>query len=180
LETKLPEEIESLAKDARDYDTLVKKKKLRSWLIENPKNNLLMIALNKLVVLLGLPIFLYGFVLNAIPFFTTDIIVRKRVKDITFWSTFFLGLGIILFPFIYLLEFFALTWLLPGIWLKLAFIVSMPIAGKLAFKWYILFRKTIGRIRLLLMKLLDRKGYQKLQDAKNKLFYQLDNLISIS
>ncbi|MDB4584208.1 1-acyl-sn-glycerol-3-phosphate acyltransferase [Draconibacterium sp.] len=179
LETKLPEEIEPQAKDARDYDALVKKKKLRSWLIENPKNNFLMIALNKLVLLLGLPIFLYGFILNAIPFFTIDIIARKRVKDITFWSTFFLGLGIFLFPFIYLLEFFALIRLLPGIWLKLVFIISLPIAGKLAFKWYILFRKTVGRIRLFLMKLLDRTEYQKLQDSKDKLFNRLDNLISV-
>jgi hypothetical protein len=138
-----------------------------------------MIALNKLILLLGLPVFLYGFILNAIPFFTIDTIARKKVKDITFWSSFFLGLGIILFPIIYLIELLALAWLIPGLWLKLAFIISLPIAGKLAFKWYILMLKTIGRVRLLLLKIFRGEMYKKLQNTKNELFTELDNLISV-
>ncbi|MEN8116733.1 MAG: 1-acyl-sn-glycerol-3-phosphate acyltransferase [Bacteroidota bacterium] len=179
LESEADEQTEALVKDANEYQELVCKKKLRSWLVENPKSNFLMIALNKLVLLLGLPVAGYGFILNALPFFTIDVFTRKKLKDTTFWSTFFLVLSLVLFPLVYLLEMWALSPLLPGIWLKLAFLFSLPFAGKFAFLWYILFRKTVGRGRLFFMKLFNRKEYKNLQDKKEKLFEKLDDIISI-
>jgi hypothetical protein len=178
LEAENPKEIELLVKDVNDYNTLLKKHKVRNWLVEKPQNNFWRIALNILILLAGLPIFVYGFLFNAIPFFTIDTVLRKKFKDITFWSSFSLGLGMFLFPIIYLLELFAMSWIIPGVWFKLAFIVSLPFAGKLAFKWYILFRKTAGRSRLLLLQLFSNGKYNQLLISKEKLFSKIDNLIS--
>ena len=179
LEANIPEETEQLVKQTKTFIHKIKKYKLRSWLVEKPNNNLLMIVLNKIVLLLGLPFFLYGFVLNAFPFFLIDIPVRKKVKDLAFWSTFFLVPGIVLFPVFYLLELWALSWLIPGIWLKIAFLISLPFAGKLAFNWYILLRKTIGRGRLFFLKLFSKKKYRQLQKEKDILFESLDKLITV-
>ena len=177
LETKNPEETKNLVKQANDYVTKIKTLKIRSWLLDNPDRNILNIGLNKLILISGLPIFLFGFVFNAIPFFIIDTVTRKKIKDKAFRSTFYLVLGIILFPIFYLIEFFALSWLIDGFWLKTAFLISMPFAGKLAFRWYILFRKTVGRSRLLLLKLFHKKEYTKLLNEKELLFTKLDELI---
>jgi hypothetical protein len=78
-----------------------------------------------------------------------------------------------------LIEFFAVSWLIPGIWLKLAFLVALPFAGKLAFLWYILFRKTVGRGRLLGLSLFHRKEFYNLFKEKDILYRKLDELISV-
>jgi len=178
LEVEKPKEIESLVKDVNDYNSLLKKHKVRNWLIEKSENNFLKIALNKLILIVGLPIFIFGFLLNAIPFFTINTIIRKKIKDKTFWSSFSLGLGMFLFPIIYLLELLAFSWIIPGVWLKLAFLISLPYAGKIAFKWYILFRKTAGRSRLLILQMFRKQKYDQLFISKEKLFSKIDKLIS--
>ncbi|HSO86971.1 MAG TPA: 1-acyl-sn-glycerol-3-phosphate acyltransferase [Draconibacterium sp.] len=180
LEEKFPEETEKLVQLVKNYVSKIMKLKIRNWLVENPKQNLAKIVFNKLILILGLPVFLFGFIFNAIPFFTIDIITRKKIKDKGFWSTFFLALGIIIFPIFYLIEFFAVSWLIPGFWLKLAFLIAMPLTGKVAFLWYILFRKTVGRGRLLLLKLFSKKEYYQLFKEKELLYKKLDELLPVT
>jgi len=178
LEAKNPGETENLVKLVNNFVSKIKELKIRSWLLEKPKPNIAAIGLNKLILILGLPVFLFGFIFNAIPFFIIDIVTRRKIKDTAFWSTFFLVLGIVLFPVFYLIEFFAVSWLIPGFWLKLAFLVSLPFAGKIAFRWYILFTKTVGRSRLLLLKLFHKNEFNKVLDEKELIFGKLDDLIS--
>lgn len=177
LETKRPEETEEIVREAKLYNDKLKSLKIRNWLIENYYNNFWKFDLNNLKLILAFPIFLYGLLFNAVPFFLIDIPVRKKVKDKAFWSTFFLTIGLVLFPVSYLLELWAVWVLLPGIWLKLAFLATLPFAGKLAFKWYILFRKTSGRARLFLLKMFNRKEYYNIFKQYELLFRKLDGLI---
>jgi hypothetical protein len=79
-----------------------------------------------------------------------------------------------------LIEFFAVSWLIQGFWLKTAFIIALPITGKVAFLWYILLRKTIGRGRLLMLKLFNRKEYYNLFKEKDLLYRKLDELLPVS
>lgn len=178
LEAKNPVETENLVKLVNNFVSKIKELKIRSWLLEKPEPNIAAIGLNKLILILGLPVFLFGFIFNAVPFFIIDTVTRRKIKDTAFWSTFFLVLGIVLFPVFYLIEFFAVSWLIPGFWLKLAFLVTLPFSGKIAFRWYILFRKTVGRSRLLLLKLFHKIEYNKLLDERKLLFGKLDDLIS--
>ncbi len=179
LEINQPEAVENFIKQAQSYVLKIKNLKIRNWLVENPNNNLLKIVQNVLILVSGLPVFIFGFVFNAIPFFTVDGITRKKIKDTAFWSTFFLVLGILLFPIFYLIEFFAVSWLIPGPYLKLAVIAAMPFSGKAAFLWYIRYRKTVGRCRLMRLKFFNRKEYKILFDEKNKLFGLLDDMIEV-
>jgi len=173
-----PEKTKQLAEEVKEYKKLLKQHHLRSWLVTNPTNNFLKIILNKLVLIVGIPIFLYGFIFNAIPFFLIDYFTRKKIKDHAFWSTFFLVPGILLFPIFYLLDLLAVGSLLPGAWLKIIFLITLPFAGKLAFLWHIVFRKTWGRGNLLNLKLFNRKKFKQLFEAKDRLFKTLESLTS--
>jgi 1-acyl-sn-glycerol-3-phosphate acyltransferase len=179
LEVKEPEETQNLAEQVKNYTQLLGKLKLRNWLVDSNENHAGIIFLHSIVLLAGLPLFLYGFIFNAIPFFLIDRIIRKKVKDKSFWSTFFLVAGIVLFPVFYLLELLAVAWFIPGFWLTIAFLISLPFAGKIAFKWYILLRKTVGRCRFIRLKRFKNKKYVQLISEKEKLFEQLDKLLSI-
>jgi len=179
LEKTSPEKTEQIVKDAKDYQKLLELHHLRSWLVVNPSGNFLRIVLNKLVLILGIPVFLYGFAFNIIPFLLIDYFTRKKIKDFAFWSTFFLVPGILLFPIFYLIDLLIVGSLLPGAWLKIIFIITLPFAGKLAFLWHILLRKTWGRGNLFLLKLFRKKKYTSLVEAKDRLFDALDSFTSV-
>ncbi len=177
LETTQPESIKKVCKQAQAFQKEVRKRKLRSWLIEKPNQNFLKLTFNKLILMVGLPIFLFGFIFNAIPFFSIDFVTRKKIKDIAFWSTFHLVLGMIIFPLIYLLELWACSALLPGVWFKLLFLISLPFAGKLAFRWYIVFLKSLGRTKLLYLKIFKKQSWITLKNKQEELFEDLNKLI---
>ena len=172
-----PEETEQLANEAARLYSKIRVLGLRSHLLEGNQMHLARIAGNFLLMASTLPIFLFGLLFNAMPFFLIDRVVRTKVRDKSFWSTFFLVAGIIIFPLFYLLEFLAVAWLIPGIWLKVLFLAAIPFAGKFAFNWYILLRKTIGRIRLLHLKWFRRKDYHQLIYEKRQLFEKLDSIV---
>ena len=178
LEIRKPGETEKLVREVNEYAAKIKKFGLRSWLLEKSDFNFLKALADILILILFFPVFLFGFIFNAIPFFLIDKITRKKIKDHAFWSTFFLVLGIVLFPVFYLVEYFAFSWLLSGVWLKIAFVLSLPSAGKSAFSWYILFRKTLGRIRLTLLKLFRKQEFLSLLKEKISLYKKLDELLS--
>jgi 1-acyl-sn-glycerol-3-phosphate acyltransferase len=179
LEKNHPEKTELLVQDAADYSGEVKKLGLRSWLLDSSQIHLPIIIGNLILLIAGLPLFLYGFIFNAIPFFLVDRVVRKKVKDKSFWSTFFLVAGIVVFPLFYLLELVAVVWYIPGFWLNMAFLVSLPFAGKIAFNWYILLRKTTGRLRLMQLKWFRGKIYRRLMKQREQLYQNLDTLIEV-
>lgn len=180
MEKSSPRQIEELTGEAEKYLNHIKKLRLRSWLIDRQQNHVKSVLFNMLILATAFPLFLFGFIFNAAPFFIIDRVIRNKVKDISFRSTFFLVAGIIVFPLFYLIEFFAVSWLVQGLWVKLAFLLSMPFAGKLAFMWYICCRKTAGRIKLLWVKAFSHKKYNHLLSLKNSLINKLDTLINTS
>ena len=179
IESAFPEETSKLIEATKKYDSKLKKLKIRDWLVNKRENSIWKILLNKLVLIVGLPVFVYGALFNIIPFLFIDRIIRKKVKDWTFWSSFFLVAGIVLFPLVYVIELIAVGWLLPGAGLKLLFLISLPFAGKLAFRWYILFRKITGRWRALFMKWFKQNNWKNLLDEKETIIKQLDKLLTI-
>ncbi len=179
LESEKSEETEILISQLKEYLGKIQKYKIRSWVVEKRRNNFLKIIGSLLLLLTGLPLFIYGFLLNVIPFFTVDRLIRKKVKDSTFWSSFFQVAGLLIFPLMYIIELIALGWLFPSFWLKLLFLLSLPLAGKLAFNWYILLRKIIGRTRFSVLKMTGKKEYLDLIQQQEDLFKKLNKLTTV-
>lgn len=177
LESRNKKETDRICQNTRKYEACVRKAGLRSWLVENHHNNILKLGLNKLVLLITLPVFAFGFLFNAVPFLTIDFIVRRKVKDFAFWSSYALVLGFTLFPIAYLTELWAVAEWLPLWWHKLLFLVALPFAGKLSFRWYILFLKTIGRARLFILKTLKKRRWQQLKTKQEQIFNELNILL---
>ncbi|MBN2636559.1 MAG: 1-acyl-sn-glycerol-3-phosphate acyltransferase [Prolixibacteraceae bacterium] len=179
LEVQRPQEIENLVQMVNSYASNLKKVKIKNWLIERHYYNTIKAFISLIILFASLPLFLYGFIFNAIPFLAIDNIVRKKVKDVAFWSTFFQVLGLVVFPVFYIIELLVLWNFIPSVWLKIAFVVSLPLMGKIAFQWYILLLKTMGRFRLLFLKIFKRKVYYSLFKQKDLLLFKLDELISV-
>jgi len=180
LEEKNPEDTEKLVLAVRSYYNKLDEFQIRSWLIENPFLNLTKIVFYNIVMLLTLPIFLAGAILNAIPFLAITYFNKRNIKEVAFWSSFSLAFGLVLFPAYYLLFFLIFGWFIPGGFLvNLGLFVAAPFLGKLAFKWVVLFLKTVGRGHLLEIRLFNQKEFYSLFRDKDVLYRKLDDLLPI-
>lgn len=177
LEEEKPQETEQFVETARTYGQLLKKHRLKSRLLLNDFNYLPRLLGQALLLTAGFPIFLFGLLFNGLPFFSIDWFVRTKIKDRAFWSSVILVLALILFPLFYLLELWAVAPWIPG-WWRLVFVASLPFAGKLAFNWYILWRKAMGTLRVLRIKWFRKDLWKTLMQHKQELFKQLDGLLS--
>lgn len=178
LEKKDARLTEEICSEANSFRQQIMNYKLRPWILNRPGQNLWKLLTNLLILLATLPLFIYGFVFNALPFFLIDHLIRNKVKDQSFWSSFFLVAGIVLFPVYYLLLIPIVLSFLSGGLVAAAFMISLPFAGKLAFKWYILSRKTTGLIRFEWIKRTRNSQYRELLTAKASLFEKIDKALN--
>jgi len=135
LEIVQPEEFGELIKKSAKYFNKIKEANLSDRQIEKLTNANWAILFGKfLTALISLPLFLAGFIFNVLPFAIPRTILRRRVKDITFLSTFNFAAGLVVFPIFYLIEATVVLALTDSWLIAIAAFLIMPFAGKLAFQ----------------------------------------------
>lgn len=82
---------------------------------------------------LSLPVFIFGFLFSALPFYIPRIILKRKVTDRTFLSTFNFVAGLIIFPIFYLIEAGLFYHFSENFWLSVFLFFSFPFAGKIAY-----------------------------------------------
>jgi 1-acyl-sn-glycerol-3-phosphate acyltransferase len=113
------------------------------------------------------PVFLYGLIINYLPYRIPQNYVEKKVKQKIFWSSAKYVLGLFLFPLYYLILFIIAWSVLGSIVSASIFLISFPIAGNIAFYYYYDFKKWISSWRFRNMDATD----------KGKLLHQRQNLL---
>ncbi len=133
-----------LSKLAVRYQKSLEILKLRDWVVREKGYSFIRSMWRRFWLLLTFPVFLYGFINNAIPYFVPVRLVRK-IKDRQFHASVKAGLGILVtFPVMHGLQtllvaiFFRDPW-----WIWLAYMASLFVSGKLALAWYGACRKTM-------------------------------------
>jgi len=137
-----PGKVAPLMEKVLQYDQLVKDLHIRDWVVGRRGYGAVRTMWWCAGLLITAPLFLYGFINNAIPFFLPVRLVRK-IKDLQFHASVKAGLGIlVLFPLFHLLQ-----TLLVGIftgpwWIWVAYMFSLFPAGKFALWWFGRLKKT--------------------------------------
>ena len=91
---------------------------------------------------LGFPIFAYGAVVNALPYFVPRWIARTMTTKETDYATARLLSGIVLFPLFWAVETWV-VWRLTTFWIAALFLASLPVSGLLAYPYL----GGLGRLR---------------------------------
>jgi hypothetical protein len=141
-----PELAAELASKALNLVHHLKSLGLRSWLVNIREEKPGRIVLSLAALVLTLPLFVFGFVFNILPFLLLDLTIRKKVKQAVFRSTFSFAAGLVVFPLFYIAE-TAVASVFVGGWMLYLLFLSLPFAGKFAFSWFVFMLKTIGRLR---------------------------------
>jgi len=141
LEIAQPEQFGELIKKSAKYFNPIREANLSDRQIEKSTNASWTILFGKfLTALISLPVFLAGFIFNVLPFAIPRTILRRRVKDITFLSTFNFAAGLVVFPIFYLIEATVVLALTDSWLIAIAAFLIMPFAGKLAFQLSVFYR----------------------------------------
>jgi len=141
-----PDEAKILNEMVNSFKLLLQKFNLRLWVTHKPNYNVFGIILQSLIMLILSPIFLYGLLLNYLPF-NLPVWLTKKIKDPQFLSSFRLVIAIILFPVYYLILAIISGFFIGHGWTNLAFVISLPVTGLFGFYYYIKLKKLWARIR---------------------------------
>lgn len=88
-------------------------------------------------LILGLPIFIYGFIHNILPYKLTDKIMPHLTKDPEYYAPIAILLGLALYPLIYGAFLFGLKQLFEiPLWLQLIYYFSLPLFGLFAYYFF--------------------------------------------
>lgn len=146
------------------YRHLRKKRHPIGWLL-----------LSSVLLLLTLPVFLLGAGLNILSY-RVSYLQSIKSKDPAFISTarygFFLGLSFIFGPLYLIL---ALIFIKPW-WVAVFAFLMVPVAGILAWNWFLLLRRTVGGFRIWNLNRVKNPDFTRLRDTYNRLIKRVTAL----
>jgi len=141
LEALQPEHFNNLMAATRQYSSEIKKADISDKQIESAeKANWIKVVANFFAAILTLPIFIFGFVFNVIPFIIPRAILCWKVKDKTFLSTFNFVIGLLVFPLFYLISAYWIFQMTGSLTKSLTTFVLMPLGGKIAYQLFAFYR----------------------------------------
>jgi hypothetical protein len=122
---------------------------------------------------LGLPFFVYGLLVNGLPYLLPRWLAHRTARKETDYATTRLLASIVAFPLFWALEIWA-VWRLSSLGWALLFALSLPVSGLLAYRYL----RGVGRLRSQLrfgwLSLAHRHSATRLLDERQALVSELE------
>lgn len=170
-----PEKYGEICRDTLTVRDLAMKLGLTYRHLRKKRHPIGWLLLSSLFLLLTLPVFLLGAVLNILTF-RVSYLQSMKSKDPAFISTsrygFFLGFSFIFGPLYLIL---ALIFIKPW-WVAIIAFLMVPVAGILAWNWFLLLRRTVGGFRIWNLSRVKDPVFTRLRDTYNRLVKQVTAL----
>ena len=176
IEEEQPEKMSSLSELGSEYIEGVNKLNMRDWIFGEKNYSVSCLILAILGMLLLLPAFLYGAILNLFPYWLPAKISMK-ILDTQFRSTVKYVIGLLLSPLYYLILFIPVWIFTEPAWIKWAFLVSLPLSGLFAHTWFIWFKKLRSLCKYQILTLRRNKSVERLKELMNQMVDPTDLLI---
>jgi 1-acyl-sn-glycerol-3-phosphate acyltransferase len=131
--------------------------------------------IQSLILLIGFPVFLYGFI-NGILYYYFSIKFIRKIKDRQFHSSFKFGIGALVGPFLFLIQ-ALIFWAVSQnfIW-TVYYYLSLPLSAILANKYRYLFYSVRKKWKIVLLRWRKKKEYNMLMKSRESLMNQLNEL----
>jgi glycerol-3-phosphate O-acyltransferase/dihydroxyacetone phosphate acyltransferase len=151
LEELEPEKTANLRQKTQEYHALVRKNRLRDWLID-PLNASKIgpgsLIIRYILMALGLPFYLVGWTVAYSPYKLTEKATKRIVKgNREFYASMALGLGTFIFIFIFLAWFFLIYAFSPNVLIPLVALVFFMLCSAFALRFHFFMLKTFGMAR---------------------------------
>ncbi|MGB1206859.1 MAG: 1-acyl-sn-glycerol-3-phosphate acyltransferase [Chitinophagales bacterium] len=120
------ETFESLATQAQKFLESMKTTDFRPDTWKNAKHIFLLIPIF-LMLILGLPFYIYGLLNNFLPYHISHFIATKKIKNLNFYASALFVLNLLLFPTFYIFQTFVVSCFTNSYMLILLYLASLPI-----------------------------------------------------
>ena len=171
-----PQKTEKLGRKVREFQKHLNRLNFRPWLFERKKYSMAVLLAGIPLFVLFLPLFLYGLVNNALPFFLPGL-ANRSVKDPQFYSSIRNGLALVLFPLFYLIQLVILSQFVDDGWLREGYLVSLPVTGYLAYQYYRLLKKWWVKMRYTLFRIKRPEHFNKIHRLRNEIIQTVDRWV---
>ena len=176
---KNPKEVNSLDKKILKYTGGLEKLSLRDWVLRRDFYPLIARCLEALTLLVLLPFHILGLVNNYIPY-KIPAILTKKIKDPQFHSSFKLVIVMVLFPVYYIILIVLGLVFINPLWLKLAYVFTIPLTGLFAFKYYIRLKKLSAKFRYSRLVRKKNNNIQELKRLRKDIIDRMNNIVENS
>ena len=169
-----PDEFTALMDDTRQYTGLLQKTGLHHWVV-NRRISWPKLILRIFVMLVTLPIFLFGYLNNFVPDFITQRLTN-RIKDKMMHSTFQYAIGTLAaFPIWYIILLVTVSLLTHHFWIGLVYIVLAGIIGILNANYKRSLRKLGTTFKALRMR--GSEVYKRLCELNTRIVGTMEGLL---
>lgn len=172
LEDQNPERFKKLKNLNEEYNSIIQNTSITSKLLSKPFN-LISVLLQAIGLIITLPLFLFGLLMNLFPFAIVKYL-EKRIKDPQFKSSVKFVLSIFIFPIFYLIQSLLFFILSPSFWIGLCLTISLPLSGIFAYYYFSCFTNLRMKWKVWLFKSKRKSKYKNAINIKE----QMDQLIA--
>jgi len=149
MEKKSQAMTEQLEIYCKEYKENLQELNLQSWVFDEKTYKIKHLFVTILLLIITSPVYIIGFLLNMLPFFTPDVILKALKVNLRGGiSSLRFGLGMLTFPVFYFIQGVFIYKMLNGYFWNLIIIIPLQyFFGKLTFQWYKSYKKLVGKLR---------------------------------
>ena len=145
--------------------------------LEKGQSSLINLLIKSLAALLFLPVFIYGFINNFLPFYIPEWLSGK-IKDKQFHNSIKFVTSMILFPLFYLLQTLLVSFLPLSGFYTAGYFLSLPVSGAFALYYANSVKKLRIGWRFFLLHTRKDKQLLSLSDIHNSIITEMDEIFS--
>lgn len=143
--------LDEFKEKSASYVKDLRKNGLRDWVVD-PRNSKKINALNAigriLLVIMAMPLFIFGLIGNYLPYKSTEQFIKKVIKaNPEFYASMALGVGMVFTWLTYVAWFFIIKALSPNILWPVFGCMMLALAGWFVMYFYFFILKTLGLLR---------------------------------
>lgn len=169
-----PERVERLWQRIQGYQALLAEYRLRDQAIRARLGNWsVRREIGSGVGLLGLPLFAYGAIVNALPYFVPRWLAKTLTRKETDYATARLLSSIMLFPVFWGIETW-IVWRWTSAWLTALFAASLPLSGLCAYRYLASLRRLRPQLRFVALTLTRNQAARELLDLRQEILEELE------
>lgn len=147
------------------YQKLLQHFRFRENTFDPSRQHWIVIVLMLFYFIVMLPVYVFGIIVNYLPYKLIEKVIEKNVKQAIFYSSLKYAVGIILFPVWYIILFFLVRIETGSLISAVFFLIAFPVTGIIAFHYWQDIKKWWRVIR-----------FKKWNNSSDNLFHQLLDL----
>jgi len=176
LKIEQPTAFQALMDEVKTHSGLVKEAGLTFKIIRTSSLKLWGLLIKLPLLLITLPLFIWGFINNIIPV-GGAYLLSKKIKDVQFISSIRFVVGMFLFPIAYIIQVF-LFWIISGNGLYALYYLASLIAGAvIAYIWRRYFLDSVMDFKLFKVRMINPVLVSKLKGINSSIYSRVKGLV---